>query len=80
VLELLGTVWARRGMTDAAATVLGHLRANNRRYPNPVGQALRTEYLDPLLSAEGSVANLEAGALMTVSELTNYAIDRLGSG
>jgi predicted ATPase/DNA-binding SARP family transcriptional activator len=80
VLEYLGIVWARRGIVDRAATVLGHLQANNLRYPNPFGQLLRAEFLDPVASEPEAVASLESGAAMTRSELVNYAIELLGSG
>jgi hypothetical protein len=79
VLELLGTFWARRGLTGCAATVLGHLRAHDRRFPNPVLQQLRVRYLDPLASLAEVADRLESGAAMTRSELLNFALDRLES-
>lgn len=79
VVELMGTVWAQRGVTDRAATVLGHLQANNRRHPNPFGQPLRIEHLDPVSQVGGVASSLEAGAAMTRNDLINFVIDCLGT-
>ena len=79
VLEVLGVYWARRHKADRAAMILGHLRANDRSYPNPVGRRLRREFLDPLASEPQVAACLEAGAQLTRSEIVHYALSRLRS-
>ncbi|MGO8871749.1 MAG: AfsR/SARP family transcriptional regulator [Acidimicrobiales bacterium] len=76
-LELLGIFWARQGQLECGGTVLGHLVANDRRYPNPVVEQLRARFLDPLRESPGAAAGLAAGATMTRNDVLNYALDEL---